>query len=490
MINVVTVDVMRRADRAAIEGGISSLELMRRAAKSIFEASKKRGKTAIVCGPGNNGGDGYALACIMRDKGFDVDVFSLSDKLSEDAYYYKETYIKKGGKPIPFTEETAFEDYDIIYDCIFGTGGGREVTGLYRAAVEKINSSEAFVISADIPSGLNGDNGLPQGIAVEADITVAIGAVKAGHILNDGPDYSGKIISADIGIKTEKCFSLVEDSDIDVSFPERKRNINKGDSGRLVIYAGSSRFMGAAILASHGVSAVRTGAGLVTLAIPEPYVQTVIPLMRNCILFPLPLKDGFIFFDSALAEESIKGANAAAIGMGMGANADTLNFVKFLLNKDITLLIDADGLNVLEGNTDLLIDHKARLILTPHPKEFSRLTGYTVNQILSDPINLAKHYAKEWNSVILLKGSATVITDGERVMIVDRGAPSMAKGGSGDVLSGVIAGIAARGIPPFEAAYSGAYLAGAAGELASRDKGNYSADPMDTAEALYRIIKP
>ncbi|MGI6701050.1 MAG: NAD(P)H-hydrate dehydratase [Christensenellales bacterium] len=483
-----STDAIRQADARAIAEGTPSLTLMRRAAEGINNAYEIKGRVAIVAGLGNNGGDGIALGNILIENGVDVDLYIFYKAVSRDAGYYLNIYKNKGGKLFTIDENTSLKGYDIIVDCIFGTGLTREIDGLYRVIIDRINMSGAYVISADIPSGINGNSGRVAGSAVRADLTVSFGGYKSGHYLNDGMDYTGRLVNIDIGIKPEGGYKIISDKDLTPLFPKRQRNINKGGAGKLIIIGGSANYMGAVILASGAAAASASGAGLVTVAVPKSFIPQMLLRITGATLYPVPDKDGVICYDETVISEAINGKDAAVFGIGCGRNDDNIKIIRHLLKGRIPVLIDADGINALSENIEALLNHNPDVILTPHPKEFSRLTGIGVDNILDNPIGAAEEFAGKYNVTLLLKGSSTIITDGRQSVISTSGAPNMAKGGSGDVLSGIIGGLLARGLPAFKAAWAGAYIAGKAGEIARDIKGEYSANPEDTVNNIYKVI--
>ncbi len=489
MDRVVTVNEMRECDRVTILNGTPSLKLMLRAAQGIFDAHICSGKIAIICGNGNNGGDGYALANIMLEHGITPVVYRCAGSLSADAEYYYLKLVSSGINPVMIDDATIYNSYNYIYDCIFGTGLAREVIGKWADIIDKINESNSFVISADIPSGLNGDNGFVQGKAVMADLTVSLGAIKTGHLLNDGMDYTGTLVNCDIGVEIDNYYNLVDKVSAKEAFPKLKRNINKGSMGKLVIIGGCTNYMGAVLLANSGASAVRVGTGINVLAIPQSYVTPMMSRIETSTLYALADNDGSIIYDSECLNRAISGATAIAVGMGLGKGEDNIRIIEHIIMKGIPTVIDADAINCLEINPSILKYSKGNIIITPHPKEFSRLTKISVAEILANPIEIAVEFARENNVIVLLKGVSTIITDGIEVYISNSGSPNMAKGGSGDVLSGIIGGLMSRGIAPILAAYAGAFVAGLSGELAGLEYGEYSACPKDTVSFISSAVK-
>lgn len=486
---VVSNKVMAESDKACIAGGVPSVELMERAAKGIFDNIDKSGKTYIICGKGNNGGDGFALACIMAEGGFDVSVFYISENLSKDALYYKDKLIKRGFERIYHISQCDY-DCDLIVDCIFGTGFSGEPKQEYAEVIDAINSSRAKVVAADIPSGLDGSGGRAVK-AVKADKTVAIQAVKSGLLLGDGKDYCGEVVAVDIGIPIigEK-YAVIDGEFVKKFFAPRKKNCNKGSFGKSLIIGGSREFPGAPKLAEAGRAALRAGAGLNTLCVPYSISGAYAESVVESTVFPMADKDGAFVFDRGSIDKAMKGVTAVAIGPGMGGNREeNARICEYIVkNFDCDCIMDADALNAFCTEIVRLKDKKAALLLTPHPKEASRLTGKSVDEILSDPIAAAKYLATLCDCTVLLKGATTVVTDGKDVALVADGTPALAKGGSGDVLTGTICGFAARGISLFDAACAGAYLCAVAAKRAESEYGDWGVLASDVCKAAKSIV--
>ncbi len=454
MKKLLTNAQMRAADACTISGGVSGETLMFRAGKALAdmfeEIIKKSGMAVtVVCGTGNNGGDGYVCARLLYERGVNVKVYAFSGRLSPDCLREKERY--KGA----YTEEIGG---GIIVDCIFGTGLCREVGSPYKEVIEKINSSGAYVISADIPSGLNGDNGLIMGTAVKAHTTVAIGQLKQGFFLNDGLDMCGAIELADIGISSDEynC-ALAESWDIGKFYPRtRKRNSHKGTYGSCEVIGGG-KYAGAAALALYG--AVVSGCGYVKLVCKDEVKNSLVAALPQVVYI------GECDFNS----------DCIAIGMGSGVSGETYSrLVNALENYKGKLIIDADGLNCLaKYGLKPLERKKCDVILTPHVKEFSRISGYSIEEIQANGVQLVKEFAKKYCVTVILKSASAIVSDGERTVICDRGNSALAKGGSGDVLAGYICGTAARGVGLFDAAVCAHYIIGTAAEIASEKSLDY-----------------
>jgi len=472
MIRILSVENMRASDRATIENGTSGAELMQRAAKGIYDAvgaRKEWTKTLIVCGCGNNAGDGFALAGILKDNNVPCVVWLLSDRFSDDGRFYYEACISNNITIVDNIEDCS--EFGIIVDCIFGTGFHGMVEEPYRSAIERINASGAFVVSADINSGLNGESGRVQkgSICVKSDLTVSIGDYKPGLFLADAKDVIADKVNCDIGIiPVHKSFMLVEKSDVAHALGLRKHNSHKGTYGYIALIGGCVRYSGAIKLANLAQSAMRSGAGVVKLAVPQSICEAVMPHLLESTLYPLNDNNGEMCFEKDQIKELISGVSTVAVGMGIGNSDETFKLIEYLLkNYGGNLIIDADGLNALSNNTDLLKESAPKqIILTPHPKEFSRLSGYDMNTILEDPCIYAKSFAKEYGVIVLLKGATTVISDGEQVLLCDRGCGGMATAGSGDVLSGIVSAVASYNDDSLLATAAAAYINGLAGELA------------------------
>lgn len=461
---------MRAADEATISGGTPSEELMARAGRAIARevalVAAERGARSVlfVCGTGNNGGDGYVAARLLLGSGLDIKVYAIDGKLSSDCEREKARY--KG-------EYTTQICADIIADCIFGTGLCREVTGIYAQTIEAINNSRAYVIAADIPSGINGDNGSIMGVAVRADMTVAIAYPKLGHAMGDGIDCCGKVCVRDIGITAQKFTVLSpEDKDISPFFPARKRNSHKGTYGSCQIVAGDT-YIGAAALSLS--SALLSGCGYVSAVAPERLKYALVAAYPQVIY----------------SEEMGYNHSATAVGMGCGCNENTYKKVCDLIeNYGGKLIIDADGINALaKYGKEVLKRTKGQIVLTPHIREFSRISGHDEQQILSDPVGTAKAFAAEYGVVVHLKNTVTVTTDGRRARIVTRGSSALARAGSGDMLSGLMAGYAARGLDVFDAAVCAQYVLGCAAELTSAECGEYCATSQDIIKNIKVVVK-
>ncbi len=476
------------ADKKAIEDGIASTVLMHRAATGIFNSHLWRGKTAIICGVGNNGGDGYALADILCDEHLQVDVFYIDLPFTDDAKHYMKKCVDKGVSVEKYIYGCLC-GYDIIVDCIFGVGLNRVVEGVCADAVNEINNSSAFVISADIPSGLFADSGL-CGPCVTADMTVTFSGLKPGHVLGNGLDVCGSVKVCDIGTSPSSDAFIIEKNDIKPIFTQRKRNSNKGTFGYVSIIGGCEKYSGAAKLANMAASAMRSGAGVVKLCVGRSLSASVSPYLLESTLYPLSDEDGSVSFVPDELEGALSGTRAVAVGMGMGDGKDIERVVSYIIeNYGGRLILDADALNAVSRiGSDILRKAKGRVVVTPHPGEFARLCGCGINDILADPIGMAKAFAAEFGVIVLLKGCTTVVTDGANVYLCDRGCAGLATAGSGDVLSGVLCALHGYSEDMLLATAAGAYICGEAGYHAQQKFGSYSMIASDTIAALPQAI--
>lgn len=476
MLKLFSAEQMRAADGYTIKNlGVPSQTLMQRAgvaiAEEVAEVANADSKIIVVCGTGNNGGDGYVCARELMSRGFSVSVFAAESKidgarLSSDCQREKTQF---GGT------YASTIDGDIVVDCLFGTGLSRTIEGAFAEIIDEINASGAFVVSADIPSGLSSDSGLILGSAVRADKTVAIGGLKLGHALADGPDMCGAVTVKDIGICTEHshCAYAYEDGDIAALFPARRRNSHKGTFGKATLICGSALYPGAAVLAVS--SALRSGCGYVDAVCCAEVKSAIVPRFPQTVFSQEP----------GLTSECI------AVGMGCGVSQELYNEICRLL-KDYsgTLIIDADGLNSLaKFGVGVLKDKCCNVIVTPHAKEFARLTDKKVGEVLADPVGNAVQFARTYGVITLLKGAGTVITDGVKTAINTRGCSAQAKAGSGDLLSGFMCGSIARGLSAFEGAVCAAYVLGAAAELAAGEFTEWSVTAADITKNTGRAIK-
>lgn len=489
MIEVTSVDNMRKSDSYTIENKIDSLTLMYKAGEGIYNSVKWHGRVLIACGTGNNAGDGYVVALLLKRAGYDVELLLAEERFSPDGLHYY-NMCREENVPTSVYNLQKLDGYDIILDCIFGTGFKGEAKGNVKALIEAINESGAYIVSADINSGLNGDSGLGN-TAVKSDLTVSIGTYKSGHFLSMAKDKIGSLENVDIGIDLiDKPYLLLEKEDVRAFLGNRLSFSNKGTYGYISLLGGCLQYGGAMKLANLSATAMRSGAGVVRLCVPKDLVSSVAPYILESTLYPLSSENGSIKFYENEIQGAIKGSKAVAIGMGLGQEGDNAKIIEYVLqNADATVIIDADGLNTLSKmDLSTIKNSRCRVVLTPHLKEMERLCGVPLDKILENPVFYATEFAREIGAILLLKGPTTIITDGKTVYLTDKGCAGMATAGSGDVLSGIIAALCASHSDTLMATAAAAYINGYAGEIAQKEFGAISMIASDTAKSVAKAI--
>lgn len=492
MIPVTSVKLMRDADEKAMRNGKAQSELMMQAARSLKAHIPAEGSVAIVCGGGNNGGDGLALAVQLAAENRQATVYMTQESKTDCSKHFASMLKNTCISVIPFTPESSLQGFATVVDCIFGTGFHGTVSGNSAAAIKAVNRSGAFVISADINSGLNGDTGIAENDCVVSSVTVSMGAFKTGHFLSQAKDFIKKLVYADIGVYPEACAYLTEKADLKNIFPPRRNFSNKSDYGYTALIGGSREYSGAAKLSALALSSLKSGAGVCRLALPESLVPAAAPYMLESTLFPVPDKNGAMLYNEKNMNSLLKGVRSVAVGMGMGQKGDNDKILRHILKQqNLIVTVDADALNTIARTPDIMKTRKAETVFTPHLGEFSRLTGRSVNEILSDPLFVAANYAAQTKVTLLLKGTTTIVTDGKETYLINTGTPAMSTGGSGDVLSGVAAGILGnstlKGSTALKIA-AAAWICGKAGEYAAAELGENSALPSDTIRYIPDVI--
>ncbi len=502
-MKLLTAQQMKDVDNYAINTlGISSVKLMTSAAYHVAFAATditKCDRAAIFCGSGNNGGDGIGAAVHLRERGIFSRVFLVGsrEKMTADCLEMENRYKALGGEIEDFDADSCdIRDYTencgVIIDAIFGVGLSRELGGNAAAAVEIINSAGVPVVSADIASGIDADTGKIMGCAVKADVTVTFSCAKPGHFSEPGYFHRGRLKIADIGIPKELYENLHSDFhaifEEDVSLPRRAPDAHKGTFGRDLIIGGCVGYTGAPLLSSR--AAVRTGAGLLYLGVPERIYDTAAVRCLEEMPFPLPC-DASGKISLAAREkilEKLDICNACLIGPGLGRSEELTALVSDIISSSkIPLVIDADGINAVSENINVLADAACPIVLTPHVGEFKRLGRDLSSQ---SRLEAARSFAVLHNCTLVLKGHRTLIAfpDGE-VRINTTGNPGMAKGGSGDVLSGIITSFIGQNIPFKDAVSAAVYLHSKAGDMCREKFGEYFMTPSDTIDMLSEATK-
>jgi len=485
---VLTPDEAGALDRETQALGVTAETLMERAGRSVARgAADLMGGTygrraVIVCGKGNNGGDGLVAARHLAGWGVRVAVIALEpiEDLREPAATNAARLDEAPSiRVLPFSDATLSRELaraDVAIDAIFGTGFRGFPEDEWAEAIESVNASPAPIVAVDIPSGVNGATGAVDGDAVRADLTVTFGAAKVGAVLLPGAEFAGAVRVVDIGFPEDlvraRAF-LTEPGDVATVLPERPVDTHKRATGVLVVVAGSRAMTGAVRLVAE--AAGRVGAGLIQVAVPASILPVVQAELVEATFLPLPETASGTVAAGAIDPllERLEAADALAIGPGMSPDEETAGFVRELVRVcPVPLVLDADGLNAFTGRGAQLADRKSDAVLTPHAGEFARIAGVTTRELETDRMGHARSLAAEARSVTLLKGSRTLVVTPDGVARINpTGGPVLATAGSGDVLTGAIGGLTARGMAPVDAAWAGAYLHGLAGILAGRATG-------------------
>ncbi|MGN0333031.1 MAG: NAD(P)H-hydrate dehydratase [Lachnospiraceae bacterium] len=485
---------MKAADSYTIHTlGIHSLELMERAAGSCVRFLKELrldlSSICIICGSGNNGGDGFAIGRLLMEEDHQVTAVMVGNPAhcTLECQKQMELFEKAGGV---IDNEFIVGEYSIIIDAIFGVGLKRKIEGKYAQLLDEINKCKAVKFAVDIPSGISADTGSIMGTAFRADYTVTFQNMKFGMEVYPGKEYSGQVMVADIGISEDP---LEADREVPIQFeekdyrqmlPPRKEDTNKGSFGKVLVIAGSKGMSGAAYF--NAKSAYLTGAGLVRIYTPEENRAILQQLLPEAIITT---------YEDYCEEELLrllKWADVICIGSGIGMENVSHKLLETVIKRcEVPCVIDADGLNILAEHMDVLKEAcHHEYLLTPHMKEMSRLCKESVEDIKKNRLDILKTFTGETDAVCVLKDSRTVVgKTGERFVVNSSGNSCMAKAGSGDILAGIITGFLAQGMFPYEAAILGVYVHGKAGDFARRERGSYSVMAEDLMYHISMAMK-
>lgn len=506
---------MQLIDKKAIsEYGIPGIVLMENAAIQAIkeieagygDLTKKR--VTVVAGKGNNGGDGLAIARHLINRGTKIIVYLLAEdsSIEGDALINLKIFKKMGGKIYDSGSfdlkamETVISHSHIIIDAIFGIGLSTDVKGFYADVISLINSAGKPIVSVDVPSGISADTGKVLGAAVRADLTVTFGLPKIGLLIYPGAEYAGKLKIVDISIpggmmEIESIqANLLTIEEMRGAVTERAADSHKGSFGHVGVIAGSIGKTGAAAMTS--LASLKVGAGLVSLAVPSSLNQILAQKLTEVMTFPLPEgKEGFL---GNRAEERIieflADKDVVAIGPGISTDKETQGLIRRLVKRiSIPMVIDADGINAFVGYTDILKDIGIPIIFTPHPGEMASLLGINPSDVQDDRIGISRRVSTEYNIYLLLKGARTIIAEPSGAIYINpTGNPGMATGGTGDILTGIIAGLIAQRLDISSAVRFGVFLHGLAGDLAAKEKGEagmIAGDLLDMIAEAIREIK-
>ncbi len=509
---ILTADEIRKVEEYEAKNGIDFLRLMENAgsacAKTIGDRIKEKygavegRKVCVVCGKGKNGGDGFVIARKLHQSGAKVtvvlaagmpaagDAVTMFGRL--DTFNIKT--LKYGfDKPEALK---AISDADAVVDCIFGIGFYGEANPVLSEVFGAVSESMGYKVSVDIPSGAETDTGDVAGVCVRADETIAITCLKPAHVLKPAAEYCGRVTVVKIGISQESmdCVEpklLCEGEDeIASSFLRRNTLAHKNDFGHVLCICGSRNMPGAAVLSVTG--AVRAGAGLVTAAFPSGAYNAIAPHLTEPLLLPLgdEKRKRVSIEDLDALRENMKKTSAILIGCGLGRSPESDALVyEIIKSSSCPVIIDADGINAVSDNINVLKEAAAPVILTPHPGEMARLLKTTVKDVSAHRYEYAENFAREYSAVVVLKSANTLVTDGRGKIYINRtGNDGMAKGGCGDLLAGITASHVAQGMSPLDAAVTAVYVHSAAGDAAAKRYSKHGMTPSDMATELALLL--
>lgn len=507
MMRILTSEQIKAVEAAADESGISYLRLMENAgsacAKAIrtrFDPTDKR-RVVALCGKGKNGGDGFVAARKLFENGYDVHVLLVAGEPKADnarEMFARLQELEVPAEPyMPQSERqrALLQKADILIDAVFGTGFAGSLPENLQALFAFAETCGGFVVSIDLPSGVCADTPQLQSRPLKADLTVSVMALKPALVSFPAREFAGEIQVVSIGIPDElykaynKAFAF-SDKDIAALFPKRAADANKGDFGKALVIAGSYEMPGAALLACG--ACVECGAGLVRLAFPEQAYAAVTAAVPEKVLLPLASNR----FGRISAQEekrlldALSNATACLVGCGLGLDYDTKAIVRAVLqNAGVPVVLDADGINAVCDDIDMIREAKAPVILTPHPGEAARLLGCTAREIQADRMGACATLCEKTGATVVLKGAGTVISaDGKRFSVNMTGNAGMATAGSGDVLAGMLLGFLCLGLSPLEAAVAAAHIHGLAGDAVAAQSAMCSVTPSKMLYALPSVL--
>jgi len=515
-MKIVTADQMQGIENQAVARGISLEMLMENAGRAVATQVSQVlpsviGKRVLVLvGPGNNGGDGLVAGRYLRDWGAKVDICLCAPRAQNDKNLKSAIqrgipiiHAYEGGNLAEFG--IAISSADVIIDALFGIGKIRPIEGIFKEVLQKVSlvkgrKSKPVLVAVDLPSGLNSDTGEVDPSCPYADITVTFGFPKVGLFNFPGAEKVGKLIIADIGIPQDLAqdinVELITEQWVREALPQRPLNAHKGSFGKVLVVAGSINYIGAAYLACMG--AARVGAGLVTLATASSLQPILASKLTEITYIPLPEAKTGVLGSKAISTLQLELGNydVLLLGCGLGQHPETVEFIKSLLTDSSQLsavsclILDADAVNTLAQIPEWWRKLKRDAILTPHPGEMARLLGISAKEVQESRLSITQRSAREWGKTVVLKGANTIVAVPSEAAKVNNAAnPALASAGTGDVLSGVIAGLAAQGFSLFHAAACGVYLHSRAGGIVAEELGDAGVIATDLLPALPRVIK-
>lgn len=511
-MKLVTSEIMRRLDKRAIEEcGIPGIVLMENAGRGVIDVIESyypeivNKKVAVFSGKGNNGGDGFVIARHLFNRGVQVKVYLLTSRenLSGDARINFEIAEHLGIDILKIIDNNSISlikdeiiDFHLIIDAIFGTGLNSEIRGVFRDVIEILNQTNLPMVAVDIPSGLNADTGKVLGDCIKADLTITFAYPKVGLLIPEGTEYVGELEIIDISIPRhlieEEIIQnyVIEIDELKCLFKPRNLTSHKGDFGHLLVVAGSTGKTGAAVLVCQG--AMNVGVGLVTLGIPASLNPVMESKLTEVMTEPLPESiPGFIGIQAIERILALKkGKNALAIGPGLSTNNETVEIVHRIVEEvSIPIIIDADGLNAISTDINILKKAKSPVVLTPHPGEMARLMNTSIAEIMDNKIAIARSFAQNYNVYLVLKGFRTIIADPSgNIWINPTGNPGMATAGMGDVLTGILSSFIAQGFGIIDAAKLAVFSHGLAGDTIASERGDIGLLATDVIKVMPTVL--
>ncbi len=499
-------DNIREIEKASESSGFSTLRMMENAgsaaAKVITEKYPVKDTSfVILAGSGNNGGDGFVTAKKLYDAGADVSIILTCGMPSSSNALEMLNLLSK--LPIriynanDFECKTIINHADYIIDAIFGIGFHGKLEGAVYELVELTNNSSATRIALDLPSGCECDTGYIGNICFDADLTITFIGVKPCHVLYPASDYCGKLIMVNIGISKELIqnvksdVAIIEDSKVNKALPKIRKNSHKGTRGNAFLICGSYGMAGAAVLCAKAT--LRSGAGLVKIALPKSIYPIVSSSVHEAVCLPCSeaVSGGINVDNTKLILEGVDKSNATLLGCGSGRSKEFFEISHEIITKSTTpIVIDADGINAICSNINILLESKASIVLTPHPAEMARILNVDTEYVQTHRFSLARAFAQKFGVTLVLKGANTVVAlkDGS-LFVCMHGNPGMATGGSGDVLSGIIVSLIAQGLTPELAAVCGVNIHASAGDIAANTLSMHSMLPTDIIDSLPKLFK-
>lgn len=497
-MRILSAKEIKKAEALSFEKYFSEAELMKRAGQECFKKIVKyygsvieNKKVSVICGNGKNAGDGFVIAKLLCEYGAAAQIV-LADKapeIPEPLMYFKEAE-EYGVEIVSFKD--AELDSVLIVDCIFGIGFHGSPKPPFDEVFEAVNNSGAIVVSVDTPSGTDATDGSAD-TAIRADLTIAISTLKYCHIIPPSNEYCGKTVTVDIGIP-EDCYNddyanTITKSDVKACFTKRDVNSHKGSFGRQLNICGSYKMCGAAVISAK--ASLKTGVGLLKCIFPKSIYPVMTAHMTQPLFSPMSENEEKTLSMGALTHilNELQWADCVAVGCGIGNNDDTQVLVNQIIREaDIPIVLDADGINSVSMNIDVLREARRQLVITPHPAEMARLINESTAYVQQNRIAVAKAFAQEYGCIVALKGANTVVTDGKEVFVNTTGNPGMAMGGTGDMLTGMIGSFISQGINPFDSAKCAVYIHGLCGDITAKELSQRGMTVDDMLELLPALL--